>query len=140
MKAGKADIKITGVQMCGEESDTTVTISEGTYTVTRDGCVMEYIENVAEDMEVHNTITITSGQALIAKHGAIESKMQFIPGEMSNAEYRTPFGNIDMDIACERIDWEEEERAAEGKIVYRLYSGGQPVADCITTIEVRLVP
>ncbi len=139
MTTGKAIIKITGVQILGEEQDVTVLEAQGVYTKTEDGCRIEYIEKPAEDMEVQNKIAVSPKRTVISKSGAVESEMVFIPGKESNVAYKTPFGVIDMTIRCEKVEACEEEYTGKIAIAYDLCSGEQLVAHCSTRIEIGLI-
>lgn len=139
MTTGEVKIKITGVQILGEEQDITVLEAQGVYVKTEDGCRIEYIEKPAEDMEVQNRITVSPKQTIITKSGAVESEMIFEPGAESNVAYKTPFGVIDMTIRCEEVEVCEEEHTGEIAIAYDLCSGEQLVAHCSTRIEIRLI-
>ncbi len=132
-------IKITGVQIMGDEQDVTVMEARGDYTKTEEGCVIEYIEKPAEGMEVRNRIVMSPESTVISKSGAVESEMVFIPGKESTVEYKTPFGVIDMTISCDEVICDEEEYHSEIKVVYDLSSGTQLVAHCSTSIEVEII-
>lgn len=139
MITGEVKIKITGVQIMGEEQDVTVMEAQGDYRKTEDGCVIEYIEKPAEGMEVRNRIVMNSENTVISKSGAVESEMVFIPGKENTVEYKTPFGVIDMTIGCEKVIVDEKEYACEITILYDLCSGAQLVAHCNTRIEVEII-
>ncbi len=139
MITGEVKIKITGVQIMGDEQDVTVMEAQGDYMKTEDGCVIEYIEKPAEDMEVRNRIEVSSKGTIISKSGAVESKMVFMPGKESNVAYKTPFGVIDMTISCDEVICDEEEYHSEIKVVYDLCSGAQLVAHCNTRIEAEII-
>ena len=139
MTTGEVNIKITGVQIMGEEQDVTVMEAQGDYRKTVEGCVIEYIEKPAEGMEVRNRIVMNSECTVISKSGAVESEMVFIPGKENTVEYKTPFGVIDMTISCEEVIVDEKEYACEITILYDLRSGAQLVAHCTTRIEVEII-
>lgn len=139
MTTGEVKIKITGVQIMGDEQDVTVMEAQGDYMKTEEGCVIEYIEKPAEGMEVRNRIVMNSESTVISKSGAVESEMVFSPGKESNVEYKTPFGVIDMTICCEEVVYDEDEYHSEIKVVYDLCSGEQLVAHCTTRIEVEII-
>lgn len=139
MTTGEVNIKITGVQIMGEEQDVTVMEVQGDYKKTEDGCVIEYIEKPAEGMEVRNRIVMNSESTVISKSGAVESEMVFTPGKESSVEYKTPFGVIDMMICCEEVIVDEKEYSGEITILYDLKSGEQLVARCNTKIETEII-
>ncbi len=139
MTTGEVNIKITGVQIMGEEQDVTVMEVQGDYKKTEDGCVIEYIEKPAEGMEVRNRIVMNSESTVISKSGAVESEMVFTPGKESSVEYKTPFGVIDMMICCEEVIVDEKEYSGEITILYDLKSGEQLVAHCNTKIETEII-
>lgn len=139
MTTGQVNIKITGVQIMGEEQDVTVMEVQGDYKKTEDGCVIEYIEKPAEGMEVRNRIVMNSESTVISKSGAVESEMVFTPGKESSVEYKTPFGVIDMMICCEEVIVDEKEYTGEITILYDLKSGEQLVAHCNTRIETEII-
>ena len=139
MTTGQVKIKITGVQIMGEEQDVTVMEVQGDYKKTEDGCVIEYIEKPAEGMEVRNRIVMNSESTVISKSGAVESEMVFTPGKESSVEYKTPFGVIDMMICCEEVIVDEKEYTGEITILYDLKSGEQLVARCNTKIETEII-
>jgi uncharacterized beta-barrel protein YwiB (DUF1934 family) len=139
MTTGEVNIKITGVQIMGEEQDVTVMEVQGDYKKTEDGCVIEYIEKPAEGMEVRNRIVMNSESTVISKSGAVESEMVFTPGKESSVEYKTPFGVIDMMICCEEVIVDEKEYTGEITILYDLKSGEQLVAHCNTKIETEII-
>lgn len=139
MTTGQVKIKITGVQIMGEEQDVTVMEVQGDYKKTEDGCVIEYIEKPAEGMEVRNRIVMNFESTVISKSGAVESEMVFTPGKESSVEYKTPFGVIDMMICCEEVIVDEKEYSGEITILYDLKSGEQLVAHCNTRIETEII-
>lgn len=139
MTTGQVKIKITGVQIMGEEQDVTVMEVQGDYKKTEDGCVIEYIEKPAEGMEVRNRIVMNSESTVISKSGAVESEMVFIPGKESSVEYKTPFGVIDMMICCEEVIVDEKKYTGDITILYDLKSGEQLVAHCNTRIETEII-
>lgn len=138
MTYGRVKIKIIGWQTMGEESDTTVVDTEGEVFEHAEGCIIEYLEQPAENMKVQNKIIISGGKTVISKSGAVESEMIFIPGETSAVEYQTPYGMIEMQIKCKSVNVYEEDCKSQIVITYDLYSGEQLVSHCKT--EIQLLP
>ncbi|MBO5341629.1 MAG: DUF1934 domain-containing protein [Lachnospiraceae bacterium] len=136
MTDGKVKIKVTGWQTTGGDSDTTVIDVEGTYEKDGDGCKVRYIEKPADDIEVENEVTASADKAIINKRGPINSDMIFVPGEVQDIEYQTPFGTIDMKAKCDSILFYEEESEVSIMISYTLYAGDRMMAYCKTLLEI----
>ncbi len=139
MKDGKVKLKITGWQTTGQESDTVESEAEGTYAKVDDGCILRYVEEVAEGMKVENEVTASLKRAVVSKKGVICSEMEFVPGEERMIAYQTPYGTIDMKTKCDSISCYEDETEAHVMISYSLYSGEGIVAYCKTLLEVSPV-
>ena len=77
------------------------------------------------------TLLHINGRSLsMTKRGPVQVKMEFIPGKRTTCMYRTPFGNIPMEIETKRVEIIEEEDRLSASAQYYLESDGIRLSTC----------
>ena len=78
-----------------------------------------------------------SGSSLeIVRSGKIRSRMMFEEGKCIPAEYETPYGRIEMDVAGHRVHISREESRILVDMQYRLLRAGEEISQNTVSIEI----
>lgn len=105
-------IKIVGVQTTfdGEES-TIELITEGKHYEKNGNIFLVYDESKLSGMEGSTTtLKIEDKKIMMKRFGKNESKLMFEKGKRHKTEYKTPYGNMDMEIVTNKINIEKNEK------------------------------
>lgn len=115
-------ITITSNQIMGAESDITTEVYSGSYIDRLDKRYLSYKRFSAEG-ETAALINFTEKQLIVTQQGAISSRMEFIPGEITYNEYGTPGGKIILQVRTDSYTLEQIDDHIEIKIIYSILTG-----------------
>ena len=125
------------------------TEADGTYYEKNGKQYILWEEN-QEGALIRSRLTITGGaakedagpaggkkdrQVQLRKSGALASEMCFVCGEKTLALYRTPYGQLPLEVYTRELTVKEAEHRIDIRIRYRLQTEGKPAAD--TDIRIR---
>ena len=83
----------------GADPDETELMTEGTLTETADGFLITYQESELTGMEGTTTaFEIRGSQVLLTRSGKVNSQMVFEAGRQHTSLYKTPFGELTVDV------------------------------------------
>lgn len=129
-------ITITGLQPEVQGDDAIEMTSVGT-CMHRDG--VWYLSYEEED-DGHLSkcrIKATEKSLELTKAGHVTTRLVFTPGEVFEAIYTTPYGDIDMKMLTKSLTFHEEENSLSTALIYELGINGQFVSDCKLNISVN---
>ncbi len=130
-------VKIRGLQMMDQDSDTIETISPGNYYLKNGKHYILYDE-VTEGVEepTHNRIKIQPGYMELLKKGITNVHMVFEEGKKNQTYYYTPFGSLLIGIDARMVKISENAETISAEVEYALEINNEFVADCHIFIEV----
>ncbi|MBE5889710.1 MAG: DUF1934 domain-containing protein [Lachnospiraceae bacterium] len=129
-------LKISGLQMADQDSDTIETISPGTY-YNRNGKHYFIYEDVTEGFEqpTENRIKLKQGYMELHKKGLTNVHMVFEKDKKNVTYYYTPYGSLLIGIDTTKVEVTETESTITAEIEYALEINNEFVADCHISIE-----
>lgn len=137
MKLLKREVKIQikGIQKNEEAEEIIETAAFGEFDQTNENYYLKY-EEVSEDGEITKTlIKIQDKNIEVIKRGSIESKMVFIPNEVTETDYSTCYGVLAMAVHTMHTEFHVTEQKVEVEIEYILYLNGTIVSVNFLNIE-----
>ncbi len=103
-------VELLGIQDREGEEERVDIRTRGIYCLRENGHYISYEEELEEiPQKVKTLLHISSGVLSMTKRGPVQVKMEFIPGKRTTCMYRTPFGNIPMEIETKCVEVTEEE-------------------------------
>lgn len=87
--------------------------------------------------EIINTMTISDRRLDYCKSGSTSTHMVITPDEATSTIYRTPFGNIIIDIICHEYVLNEIADRIMLELDYDVMQGGTNVNHCNMTLEIE---
>lgn len=141
MKLLKKEVKIQikGIQRNEEAEEIIETAAFGEFDQTGENYYLKY-EELSEDGEITKTlIKIHDKNIEVIKRGSIESKMLFIPNEVTETDYSTCYGILAMAVSTIRTAFRVTENGAAAEIEYVLYLNGTMVSVNFLNIEAAFI-
>ena len=128
-------ITISGLQR-ELDPEPTVVECEGSY-VSRDGL---YYLRFSEHDEASGAVTrsmikLQPDHITVTKNGAVNSRLEFIPGREYTTLYSTAFGDFETVIKTSQIQLVPSDTGIDALILYGLSMGGQEAVRCRLTIK-----
>ena len=124
-------VELLGIQNREGEEERVDIRTRGIYCLRENGHYISYEEELEEiPQKVKTLLHISSGVLSMTKRGPVQVKMEFIPGKRTTCMYRTPFGNIPMEIETKRVEVIEEEDRLSASAQYYLESDGIRLSAC----------
>lgn len=133
----QARIKVTGISVIDGESMVTTTEAVGTCE-KKDEKYILYYEEDAEDGMISNEVCVSNACVTVAKRGAVEADMKFVPGESHPFGYKTAQGEIPFVASGGRIRYNEKDSCFITEFEYML-SVGEFVQECRMKMEADYV-
>lgn len=129
-------LKIRGLQMSNDDSDTIETICPGKYYFKNGKHYFIYEEVVEGFTETTmNRIKLQSGYMELFKKGVTNVHMVFEEGKKNQTYYYTPFGSLLIGIDTSKVAIEETENAITVEVDYAMEMNNEFVANCHISIE-----
>lgn len=124
-------VELLGIQDREGEEERVETRTQGTYCFRGNSHYISYEEEMAElPQKVKTLLHIGSGSFSMTKRGAVQVKIELIPGRRTQCMYRTPFGTIPMEIETKCVEIIEEEDRLLASAQYDLESAGIRLSTC----------
>lgn len=137
MKLLKREVKIQikGIQRNEEAEEIIETAAFGEFDQTNENYYLKY-EEVSEEGEITKTLIKMQDKTIeVIKRGSIESKMVFIPNEVTETNYSTCYGVLVMAVSTMHTEFHVTEQKVEAEIEYILYLNGTMVSVNFLNIE-----
>ena len=129
-------LKIRGLQMADQDSDTIETICPGTYSFKNGKHYILYDEVMEGFEEVtKNVIKLQPGYMELTKKGVTNVHMVFDQGKKNQTYYYTPFGSLLIGIDAKNVTVTQEESTLTANVEYALELNNEFVADCHIFLE-----
>ena len=91
------------------------TTAEGTYAFRSGKHYIRYVDrSLSQENSTSTVLKFTEDSLLLLRKGAVDSEQQFIAGQETHSTYRTPYGNLDLSAATDRLS-----------VVFDAVQGGQ---------------
>lgn len=130
-------VKITGAHLLEGETENLSVITGGNYYYKNGKHYVIYEELMDEDGGViRNTIKAGSDEVDIIKSGSTRAHMMFRVHETNVSCYITPYGQMMIGVATDRIRISEEEDKLHIQIDYTLEINYESATQCQIDIEV----
>ena len=133
-------IEMTSIQTVDGQADTNRLTYHGRYQETDGKAILQYMQ-VDEMGRTRNTLEVWDGGCRMTTTGDMGRVMEFLPGQRTSTQMRTPMGCMDMDIVTRVYELDvvkEKEPHMQILLVYDLYAGGNTLAE--NRLEVRVQP
>lgn len=132
-------LSIRGLQFDGDpDCDKIETVTPAEYYKKNDGHYIIYNE-VTEgfDENTKSIIHIKDHELNIMKRGVINVQMLFAENKKNMTNYQTPFGNVMIGIATDKVDLSETEDHMKVHVEYALELNHEHYADCKLDMNIR---
>ena len=114
-------ITIRSTQQLAGSYDGIELVTEGKYTVEKDGIHFSYMESELTGLEGTKTdFFVKPEEVVMSRQGAVTSQMIFHKGRKQHFAYETPIGTLTMGLNTHRINSALGENGGEMEIVYDL--------------------
>lgn len=135
----KRDVHITirGVQKDEENEEVIESAAFGEFSEVGNTYVLRYDE-ISEDGDVTKTLIKLSDKGIeVVKRGNTNSKMEFLGGEVTESDYETIYGTLQMAIQTHSVGFEMTEENVIAEVDYLLYLNGQMISRNFLQIEAK---
>ncbi len=129
-------IKISGLQPEVQGDDAIEMTSVGTY-MQREGVWYLSYDEEDEGRLSKCRIKATREYVELTKQGHITTRLVFTPGEVFEALYATPYGDLDMKLLTKSLTVHEDDDCLDIKLIYELGLNGQFISNCELNISVE---
>lgn len=132
-------IEIKGLQL-GSEEEPIESKLQGTYSLINGSHYISYEEKLLDNnITTKNIMKVSSGLVSITKKDAMNTKMVFDTKEITNTDYYTQYGSINLGIKTKSIIIEEKPDLLELRMEYFLLSGDSLISENRINIKVMSV-
>lgn len=108
----------------GQEPDGTELMTEGTLRTTKGGCLLSYEESTLTGMEgTTTTFEIRGNQVVLTRSGKVNSQMVFEEGRQHTSLYKTPFGELAINVQTNSLRHHITEHGGRMEIHYTIALG-----------------
>ncbi len=129
-------IKISGLQPDVQGDDPIEMTSVGTCMQREGVWYLSYDEE--DDGRLSKCrIKATQDSVELTKQGHITTRLVFTPGEVFEALYTTPYGDLDMKMLTKSLSIREEDDVLNIELIYELGLNGQFISNCELNISVE---
>ncbi len=91
--------------------------------------IIKYNEYEEDKLTNRNTIFIKEDSIRTVKVGAVEAEMTFVKDKITKTSYKTPYGNIEMDIKTHLICVDINDSVITVKVLYSMLVHDAVVSD-----------
>lgn len=133
------EVQLRSVHRLDGEEAVTLTTAKGVYHHSERMRLLYFRESrPQEDEQVdHKLVIEEDGLRLERFYPGYHTQLGFYPGRRQESLYRTPFGEIPMEIETETASVQEDEQLLVIELRYRLYTQGQLLGEHEMKIEGR---
>lgn len=118
---GMRDVLITinSTQSLGGDSDGMELITQGKYSVDKDGIRFSYMESELTGLKGTKTdFFVTPGEVVMSRQGTVTAQMVFHKGQKQHFAYETPYGTLTMGLDTHKIEHALGEHGGDVEIEY----------------------
>ncbi|MDO5100305.1 MAG: DUF1934 domain-containing protein [Eubacteriales bacterium] len=133
------EVHLRSIHRLDGEEAVTLTQAQGQYHHSPRMRLLFFREHrTQEDEQVdHKLVIEQDGVRLERFYPGYHTQLGFYPGRRQESLYRTPFGEIPMEIETETVSVQEDEQQLVIELKYRLYTQGQLLGEYEMKIESR---
>ncbi len=134
----KVLVKIQGMQvMDGETAPSPELITTGTYTMDEGVHQVVYEEQLSETEQITvNCLTFFDGKVELNKDGEVQILMVFEKGRRSRTLYRTPYGDVFVELHAKDVDIEMQEDGIILRLEYGLTMNEIHKLECTLKVHI----
>ena len=130
-------VSVLGILDAGGGPEAILTRTTGICSPQGGGYQVSYRELDEHGNVTDNLLFLSQTEIRIDRSGSIPGSFRFIPGERTEALYRTPFGDIGFLAETESCTVEADGRGLEARLEYRLYEGGRLFSQNTLSVHIR---
>ncbi len=112
-------------------------LAVGYYHVYDDGHRLVTYSESGEGGDVTTEIEVFGGRVTVSRKGAIESRMEFVPGEVHRSVYSIPPYRFDAEVKAGTVMCEMRDDRGRIELKYNMKIGG---ADKSATMKIWILP
>ena len=114
------------VKVTGEQKDAAGDVSRIEMTAMGE----HYFRNgkhyiIYEDAPASTMLKVAADSLTLTRRGAVEQKQRFSPESESRSRYRTPFGDLDLCVATQRLDIAYGSVSGSIDVAYDMHINGE---------------
>lgn len=134
------EITFLGEQYAEGEADNCLLKAKGTLEKTETGYVLAYTEpdeemgNSKSEIIVHSTKKVE-----LKRSGAYTTVFLIEEGKKHTCLYKTPFGEMNMDIVADTVSAQLYEKGGNIRLCYRLESNSQLIGENTLIMNIKAV-
>lgn len=134
-------IDLTSTVRNGPDEETTRNRVQGDLLSKGQATYIRYEEQAEDEESVRNVVKITDEEMVILRNGPVSMNQRFREGQTTEGHYGTPFGDMHMETATERMEYTREPGQGTGEIIleYRLKLQGNQLGRVRLTFTFREV-
>ena len=130
-------VSVLGILDAGGGPEAVLTRTTGICSPQGGGYQVSYREVDEHGNATDNLLFLSQTEIRIDRSGSISGGFRFIPGERTEALYRTPFGDIGFLAETESCTVETDGSGLEARLEYRLYEGGRLFSQNTLSVHIR---
>ena len=130
-------VSVLGILDAGGGPEAVLTRTTGICSPQGGGYQVSYREVDEHGNATDNLLFLSQSEIRIDRSGSISGSFRFIPGERTEALYRTPFGDIGFLAETESCTVEADGSGLEARLKYRLYEGGRLFSQNTRSVQIR---
>ena len=130
-------VSVLGILDAGGGPEAVLTRTTGICSPQGGGYQVSYRELDEHGNVTDNLLFLSQTEIRLDRSGAISGSFRFIPGERTEALYRTPFGDIGFLAETESCTVEADGSGLEARLEYRLYEGGRLFSQNTLSVRIR---
>ncbi len=94
-------------------------------------------EHAGGQGSVPTTIKLSDDEMVILRHGAVASEQRFVPARETRADYRTPYGVMELVMRTHSLQSEFGTDKGYVRVAYHLSANGSPIGNYEIEIKVE---
>lgn len=134
-----ATITFLSEQQYEAESDSAKLQAEGTLEKINDTFIIQYTEPDEEMGKSTSRIEVISTTLVILKRtGLYTADFIIEEGRTHSSLYKTPFGEMSMDITAKKVDAQMTEKGGKIYLEYKIESNSQLIGENTLNMEIKI--
>ena len=134
-----ATITFLSEQQYETESDSAKLQAEGTLEKINDTFIIQYTEPDEEMGKSTSRIEVISTTLVILKRtGLYTADFIIEEGRTHSSLYKTPFGEMSMDITAKKVDAQMTEKGGKIYLEYKIESNSQLIGENTLNMEIKI--
>ncbi len=134
----KAIISFLTEQQFESDSDKARLKAEGTLENTENGYVIEYTEpDEGMGKSLSKIEIINNKYVRLMRNGLYQADFRIEEGKTHSCTYKTPFGDMEMEIIADKVDAVLTQRGGTVYLCYRLYGNSQLIGENSLNMSIK---